>query len=619
MKTKVLSLTLLAMLTFALAVNTNIVFSQETPLVFVDPPTVTGLPPSNDFSIAVKIANVTDLYGFDIQLKWDPTILDYVSHTAKIPVETHPDGVLHQTILTIKNVANATAGTYWLSASSMYPAPSFNGSGTFFEITFHVKSTGRCLLELTSHELARSDATAIPHDVEHGFFNNYVPSPASISINPEKVINADLTPCNNFTVDVNLEDVVDLEDLEFWLEYNTTVLDLENVTVNPALEPSATIDIREPEGRMKLNAVVTPPLTGDITLATLTFHVTGTGESILDLYNITLIDSWADPIPLNEPTDGYFSNILKARLFVDPDEIIDPTLIPGSQFSIDIKLESAIDLYGYKFTLSYDTSILTCLGAIIIPPNNDTNFSTEINMDDSYGYITINVTYSSPANPITILPPTTIVTIYYQVQSFGCTDLDLHDTGLIDQYGASMPHDIDDGFFCTLIADVAITYIEASPNKTYSGRIVNVSVVAANIGDIPATFNVTAYYDSNTIGTQQVIDLYPGINKTLLFEWDTTGLTPCSIFTISAEASPVLFELNFTNNFLTDGTVTIKLLGDINGDGKVDIFDIVLAADAYGTTPGDPLWNPDADVAPAFGLVDIFDIVTVGSRYGESC
>jgi len=619
LKSKITSTMFLIMLVFALAVNSNIVFSQETPLVYVDPPTVTGLPPSSEFTIAVKIANVTDFYGFDVQLRWNPAILDYVSHTAKIPVETFPGGVLHQTILTIKNEANATAGTYWLSASSMFPAPSFNGSGTFVEITFHVKTTGQCLLEIYSHELARRDASAIPHNVEHGFFSNYIPTPASISVSPDKIINADLVPCSNFTVDINLEGVVDLENLEFWLTYNTTVLDLVNVTANPALQPSVIIEINEPEGRMKLNAIASPPITGDLTLATLAFHVTDTGESILDLYNITLVDSWGDPIPIGEPTDGYFSNMLKARLFVDPDELIDPTLIPGSQFSIDIKLESAIDLYGYAFTLSYDTSILTCLGALIFPPTNDTHFTTEIDIEDSSWYITINVTYYSPAEPITILPPTTIVTIYYQVQNFGCTELDLNNTQLIDQYGSLMPHDVDDGLFCTLIADVAIVYVKPSPNMTYSGRIVNVTVVAANIGDLPATFNVTAYYDNITIGIQPILDLYPGVNTTLVFAWNTTGLEPCSSFTISAEASPVPYELNLTNNILVDGLVKIKILGDINGDGQVDIFDIVLAADAYGTVPGDPLWNPDADVAPIYGKIDIFDIVTVGSKYGQSC
>jgi len=617
MKSKALSLIMLIVLISTLTFNSNIVLSQETPLVYVDPLTVTGLPPSSEFTIAVKIANVTELYGFDLQLRWNPTILDYISHTAKIPVETFPNGVLHQTILTIKNEANASGGTYWLSASSMYPAQSFNGSGTFFEIAFRVISRGRCLLEIYSHDLARLNASAISHNVEHGFFDNYVPTPADISVDPNKVINADLTPSHNFTVDVNLEGVVDLKDLEFWLEYNTTVLDLMEVMANPSL--SATVEIMETSGRMRLVAVASPPISGDLTLANLTFHVADTGESILDLYNITLIDDWEETIPYNEPTDGYFSNILKARLFVDPAEIIDPTLIPGSQFTIDIKLESAIDLYAYIFTMSYDTTALTCLGAVIIPPTNDTNFTTKISIEDVLGYITINVTYYPPADPITILSPKTIVTIHFQVQSFGCTDLDLNNTELIDQYGTSMPHDVEDGFFCTLIADVAVTQVEPSCNMTYSGRIVNVTVVAANLGDTTASFNVTAYYDNNTIGIQPIFDLLPGSNTTIVFMWNTTGLEPCTNYTISAEASPVLYELDLTNNVLVNGWVKIKILGDVNGDGKIDIFDIVLTGDAYGSVEGDPLWNPEADVAPRYGVVDIFDIVTVGAKYGESC
>ncbi len=57
--------------------------------------------------------------------------------------------------------------------------------------------------------------------------------------------------------------------------------------------------------------------------------------------------------------------------------------------------------------------------------------------------------------------------------------------------------------------------------------------------------------------------------------------------------------------------------GDVNHDGKVDIFDIVVICLAYGTTPVSPSWNPSADIAPPFGKIDIFDIVTCASNYGK--
>ena len=608
---------------FSLALNSKLVFSEDIPLIYVDPPSVVGLSPSQTFTIEVKLANVTELFGFDLQFRWDPAVLDYVDHAAKVPVEDHPDGVLYETILWLKNEVDAVAGTYWLAATSLAPASSFNGSGTFFNMTFHVKSVGRCLLEVFSSDLANKGGGAIIHNVEDGLFTNFTHTPADIYVDPDKVIDAALIPCNNFTVDVKLDGVVDLETLEFWLEYNTTVLDLVNASANPVLQPPATVDVFELNGTMRLQASLAPSLSGDFTLATLTFHVSDIGESVLDLYNVTLIDDWNETMPYHDPGDGFFSNILKARLFVDPPEIIDPLLLPSSEFSIDIKIESAIDLYGYSFNLSYDTNVLTCLGAVIDPPNNDTNFVTEIQVVDGSGYIFVNVTYYPPAEPITILPPTTIITIYFQVQNFGCTPLDLHDTILKDQHGTLIIHDAEDGFFCTLIADVAVHDVQASTNMTYVDsecqRPVNITVVAGNVGDTTETFNVTAYYDSNAIGTETVLNLPPGENLTIIFQWDTTGLPTCTNYTISAVAAPVPYELNLTNNNCTNGWVKTKILGDVNGDGNVDIFDIVLTSDAYGSFEGDPNYNIEADVAPPCGRVDIFDIVTVCSKYGQGC
>jgi len=139
------------------------------------------------------------------------------------------------------------------------------------------------------------------------------------------------------------------------------------------------------------------------------------------------------------------------------------------------------------------------------------------------------------------------------------------------------------------------------------------------LGDIAETFNVTAYYGENEIGTQTVFDLPPKTNITLIFQWNTTGLQPCNNYTIKAEASPVPYELDLENNIYIDGFVKIKMIGDVNGDGIVDIYDVTLAAASYGSTEGDPNWNPDADVAPLWGVIDIYDLVTIASKYGSAC
>ncbi len=59
-----------------------------------------------------------------------------------------------------------------------------------------------------------------------------------------------------------------------------------------------------------------------------------------------------------------------------------------------------------------------------------------------------------------------------------------------------------------------------------------------------------------------------------------------------------------------------SLVGDINGDGVVDIFDALVLARAFGTSPGQPQWNILADINND-GQIDIFDAIMLGSHFGQ--
>jgi len=63
--------------------------------------------------------------------------------------------------------------------------------------------------------------------------------------------------------------------------------------------------------------------------------------------------------------------------------------------------------------------------------------------------------------------------------------------------------------------------------------------------------------------------------------------------------------------------------GDSNLDGKVDIFDLVHVAKAYGTTPGIGKYNLDTDVSVSVDInfdfvVDIYDLTTIAANLGEN-
>jgi hypothetical protein len=165
--------------------------------------------------------------------------------------------------------------------------------------------------------------------------------------------------------------------------------------------------------------------------------------------------------------------------------------------------------------------------------------------------------------------------------------------------------------------DVAVTDVLVSSNAVYQGWVMGINVTVANLGDETETFTVSLYYDYNMIATQPVQDLAPNASITLSFAWNTTDVPLGYEGTISAEIPPLPFETNVTNNILTDGTIKIKIFGDINGDGVVNLQDLVLLAQAYGSHVGDPNYNPEADFSND-GIIGLVDLVTCAIHYGQS-
>jgi hypothetical protein len=412
-----------------------------------------------------------------------------------------------------------------------------------------------------------------------------------------------------------------------------------------------------------------------------------------------------------------------ARIFVDPPEIIDPTMVPCSTFHINVTIDDVENMKVCEFNLSYTSSVISWIG-IITQKVQGKIPSTNLNIDNDAGYIWVRLTYPTP---ITTSTPTALVTVTFHVEALGSSPLDLHDTKLLDQNNQPIEHNVFDGFFMALIRDVAVTSVSASrtwayqewsvdinvtvknlgnisetfnvnatydnnligtlpvvnlpPNTettvtltwntsgvpegnytikgeastvpyeynttnniyvddtvlilttihdlaitdvspakswVYKGNTIDINVTAKNLGNVTESFDVKAYCDSDLIGTIPVIDLAPDAEVTLTFTWNTTLATVCHNYTVRGEATIVPFEYNTTNNVYIDGNIKVKILGDINGDGKVDIMDVLVVAKAFGSYPGHERWNPEADLNMD-NKIDIKDIFLVAKNYGKTC
>jgi hypothetical protein len=631
-KLKIESVILVALLSMSVLLLGNPIKAEAATgtRVYVDPPAVKNLSISTTFTISVKIANVSMLYGIDIQFTWEPSVIKYLSHVKKIPVETYPDGILHKNTINVidqvdetANMSGSEPGTrYWLSEASLSPAKTFNGSGTIFTMTFQVMGIGYSPLRVVACTLADKGGNPIDFTLQNGYFDNRPtpppPAPANVTVTPSTVINSSLNMGDNFTVNIEAE-VEQLHAYELWLGYNATILGIAEFTGNPEFMTPTVI---QTTGQVEISSSLTSDssINGTLSLVAVKFSVMAKGESVLDLHNVTLLDRNGTALPINEVNDGYFNNLIITKMFVNPPEIIDPYMKPGDIFTIDIDIQDAIGMYDYKFKLSYLPNFLICLGAIVIPPNNDTNFNVMQIINNTEGTIWVYVQYHSPAKPINIYGSKAVTRITFMIKTYGQTTLHLYDADVSTPTGGSLNPVLGDGFVATLLTDVAIMFVNVtSSNKVYPGRIVTIDVVAMNRGNFTTeTFNVTLHYANNTIGVR-TITLGPWSNTTLTFYWNTTGQIPCHNFTIWAEASHVPFELKFDNNVYYDGWVKIKMLGDVNGDGAIDILDVVLVSTAYGSKPGDKNWNPEADVAPAYNVINVLDLVTVTSRYGWHC
>ena len=166
--------------------------------------------------------------------------------------------------------------------------------------------------------------------------------------------------------------------------------------------------------------------------------------------------------------------------------------------------------------------------------------------------------------------------------------------------------------------DVSVVGVTLSATEVYVGDVVNITVVVQNFGSVAETFNVTVFYNDSIMETQDVTDLIAGAQKNLTFSWHTADVQACCNYTVKAEASVLPDEDDTANNVYVDGAVKVKMQGDVNGDGIVDIWDLSIVAVAYGRFEGEPYYDPDADIDKD-GIVDIADISVVCMHYGETC
>jgi len=489
---KILAMLIVLILLSSLVAFINPVASQTT-TVKVDPPLIEyyARATGQEFTVAVKIIDVENLFGFDIKFRWNTTFLEYVTHSVRVPRNTYLDGVLWNPILQLADEVNATGGTYWIAYSSIDPAPTFNGTGTVFTMTFRVtyhpvqpEPDANITLELYSTDLAAKGGMTISHTKEDGTVILHALPPIATMIYLQPTIFRKSQGVS-FPLNVSVQDVVDLYAFDISLYYNTTLLDALSVAEGPfLLSVGSTItivsEINDAEGRVRFApALLGAPsgANGSGTLFTITFKssTVETGSSLLNITDTELSDYNGQPID-HAVIDGSVTILLVEK--------ITHTVV--------------VEAVEYNFTTASSSSI---------------------------------------------------------------TDFAYNDTQKLISFNATGPGDIL-GF-------------------------INITIPKALLL-IPTGNTFIVLFDENAINHTRAE------NSTHYFLY----------FTYSHSVHKI--EIKHT------------IIGDLNGDRKVDIYDVVIVAVAYDATPADARWNPLADLAAPWNKINIYDVVMVTRNYNKT-
>jgi len=372
----------------------------------------------------------------------------------------------------------------------------------------------------------------------------------------------------DFTINVDINGVLSLYGWEFRLGWNTTLLDVISAQEGQFLKHGGTTffsyNANVSEGRMVVDCTLIGNVlgvSGDGTLANITFNVKDGGQSVLDLSEVILVDPFEQQIPC-EVLDGYGSFIYPHDVAVTSVTAWPITVLPGAIVNIDVTVQNQ-----GSFDEIFNVTVYA-----------DSQFIESETVFVSVGLIAgVEFTWNTEGfgkGDYSIIASASVVQDETDIADNNRTSSDVVTILYIGH-------------------DVAITSVQPAKTVIGQGYVLKVAVKVKNYGTYTETFTVDLFVNTTAIQTQS-ITLTSGEIAQLNFTWDTVRYVYA--YTITAVAIPVQGEVETADNSLTFGIVKVSCIGDIGGDYITDSKDFVLIKKAIPSVPGSSRWNPNADI-----------------------
>ena len=263
----------------------------------------------------------------------------------------------------------------------------------------------------------------------------------------------------------------------------------------------------------------------------------------------------------------------------------------GSQFTVPVVVNNVNNLYGAEIHMNFDSNRLevvdvnTSKAGVNIAPGNvfdpDNSFVALNNADNSQGAINFAATMMAPAEPFS--GTGTIAEVTFRTKAEGTAYISFNQVLLSDPSSQPIQNIVSD------------SYVELVNGGTVTGSV--------NVDGRTNKSGVILWLDGN-----QLTNITTAADGTFTLPMVSSGshivkaTLPCYIW----DEQTIDVIANQTTN------VNLHLIaGDVNGDGTINIFDLVAVGVAFGGN--DMTVDINADSA-----INIFDLVLVGTNFGLS-
>lgn len=343
-------------------------------------------------------------------------------------------------------------------------------------------------------------------------------------------------------------------------------------------------------------------------------------------------------------------------LCVDPARIEHWTPAYDKMFKVNVTVTNVTGLYGYEFKLYWNVTQLDLVNVYMVLPWGPCFIAMNETRKD-LGRFWFAATAQSPAPPFngdSVLATLTFKIVYDPIYPENVTSaLDLSDTVLGDPEGNSIYHAVYDGWFSCYSTKPKL---EVQPFMYVAKKLGDTFTINVTISDVVNlySFEFELRYNTTLLDTieveiatfikepyrvpKKIIDDTQGIivvrvesdypappaNGTGILARITLRVTHAVIWPEGPIESVISFGFTqlVTNRGIIISHDSVQglyryqpLKGDLSKDGTVNLDDLMIAARAFGSKPGDAHWKPYADLNRD-NVINILDLIPIASNYG---